>query len=310
MSEEFAELYRKYRPQTIDEVIGNDDLKADLEPLISGKRPIPHAIMLIGPSGCGKTTLARILARVLGCEESITELDTGQDNGIAVMREIAAQAKSKGFVGSGRKMFILDEFHRATTDAQNAMLKSLEDCPKHAYFVICTTDPQRVIKTIQTRCTTYQVEPIPERDLVGLMQDICEKENVEVPTPVLKKIAKQSGGSGRLALVNLQRVMGRHPDDMDKDITQISEAEELTKELCQALLRRAPWKEVAKYLKSIDKTEPETVRRMVLGYMNAVLLSGKDAAQAALVIESFKEPLYNTGKAGLTLAAYYAVNAE
>lgn len=303
-------LYRKYRPQTLDDLMVNDDLKADLEPLISGKRPIPHAMLFIGPSGCGKTTCARILAKALQCEDSVVELDAGQDNGIAVMREIAQQAKSKGFVGSGRKMFILDEFHRATVDAQNAILKILEDTPKHAYFVICTTDPQRLIKTILTRCVTYQVESIPERSLVGLMQEICEKEGVEVPKEVLKKIAKQADGSGRMALVNLERVMGRHPDDMDKDIVAVQQSEEDTKSLCQCLLRRAPWKECAQLLKKLDKTEPETVRRMVLGYMNAVLLSGKDAPQAAIVIEYFKEPVYNSGKAGLTLAAYYALNAE
>ena len=133
---------------------------------------------------------------------------------------------------------------------------------------------------------------------------------MEVPKEVLKKIAKQADGSGRMALVNLERVMGRHPDDMDKDIVAVQQSEEDTKSLCQCLLRRAPWKECAQLLKKLDKTEPETVRRMVLGYMNAVLLSGKDAPQAAIVIEYFKEPVYNSGKAGLTLAAYYALNAE
>lgn len=306
----FNSLYNKYRPRNIEQLYGNQELKADLEPIFAGKKEVPHAILLSGPSGCGKTTIARIFAAFLKCESSLVELDAGADRGIETIRKIRESAKAKGFVSGGRKMFILDEVHNTTKQAQEAMLKALEDCPNHVYYVLCTTNPESLLKTILTRCTNYQVEKLSVKYLSLMMEDILEKENVQVPDTAIKSIAKMADGSSRAALVNLERIMGRHPDDMESMIHSVQTQETQVKELCQALLMRSDWKRIATLIKGLGEFEPESIRRQLLGYMANVLLSGKDSAQAAIVIDCFKEAMYNSGKAGFIQAAYYSINAE
>lgn len=300
-------LYQDYRPTSLKHFHGNEDLKRDLRPFIKGNRKPPKAILFTGPSGCGKTTLARILAKSMGCaEQDIQELDTADFRGIDSIREIRRQMGLASLSGSDR-VWILDECHKLTNDAQNALLKALENPPAHVYFILCTTDPQLLLKTILTRCTQFVVEALTTSDLVDVMKRACDGEKVDVPDAVLKKIAKTASGSPRAALSTLERVIARDPDEYEEELASFANFETQIKDLCQTLMAgKVKWKEVADMIKGL-KDEPETIRRAILGYMNAVLLSGKDAPRAAYIMDCFKEPFFNTGPAGLTLSCYAAM---
>lgn len=297
-------LYEKYRPTSLKDFVGNASIKKDLLPFIRGTRPLPTAILLTGGSGMGKTTLARILSK--GCNiQDLVELDVADFRGIDTIRDIRKQMHLSPLLGD-RRGWILDEVHRCTSDAQAALLKALESPPAGVHFFLCTTDPQQLLKTVLTRCTQFEVQPLEDEELVRLLGRVCNAENVDVPEKILTQIAGQANGSSRAALSMLERVIGRPDADYEGQIDSFQEQETQVRQLCQALLKKRKWAEVANILKGI-KQEPESVRYAVLGYMNAVLLSGKDVPQAAVVIESFKEPYFHTKAAGLTLSCYSSV---
>lgn len=213
-------------------------------------------------------------------------------------------AKHHSYFANGR---LVHNCHKLTNDAQNALLKALENPPAHVYFILCTTDPQLLLKTVLTRCTQFVVESLSVSDLVDVLDAVCEGEQADVSTDTLKAIARSAGGSPRAAISALERVLARDPAEYDQAVEAFSAMETQVKDLCQTLMAgRAKWKEVATMIKGI-REEPESVRRAVLGYMSAVLLSGQDNPRAAHVIECFKEPYFNNGTAGLVLSCYYGL---
>ena len=152
-----TELYKRFRPKSLDAVVGNGGTVAALQKFLK-KGNLPHTILFKGPSGCGKTTLARILAKELGCGVlDLREYNSADFRGIDTIRDISRIMTNAPAAGNCR-VFILDEAHQLSKDAQNAALKILEDTPKHVYFFICTTDPQKLIATIRSRCTEMPVD--------------------------------------------------------------------------------------------------------------------------------------------------------
>lgn len=297
-------LYEKYRPTSLNDFLGNSSVKKDLLPFIRGTRPLPTALLFTGGSGMGKTTLARIVSK--GCDiQDLVELDVADFRGIDTIRDIRKQMHLSPLYGDKRG-WILDEVHRCTSDAQAALLKALESPPTGVHFFLCTTDPQQLLKTVLTRCTQFEVQPLEEGELVQLLDRVCSAENVDVPKKLLTQIAGQANGSSRAALSMLERVIGRIDAEYEGQIDSFQEQEMQVRQLCRALLQKRTWPEVSEILKGI-KQEPESVRYAVLGYMNTVILSGKDVQRAAIVIDSFKEPYFYTKKAGLALSCYSSV---
>lgn len=296
-------LYRKYRPKDFDDVLGNEAEVESFSKTIEKKEP-PHSFLLIGPSGCGKTTLARIAADKLGADSlSISELNTADNRGIDTARQIIEQMQYAP-MGGGVRVFIIDEVHQTSKDWQNAMLKPLEDTPEHIYFFLCTTDPKKLIKAIQTRCTKVEVKAQEPDTLYRLLRRVSKKEELEISKEILQEISENSDGSPRQALVLLEQVSGMEDEkDMRRVIEMGPDEKAETIELCRVLLNAKKFNEVSPILRELTEPEPEQIRYAVLGYMNSVLVKSGNH-RAAVVIECFQDPFYNSGKAGLSLACY------
>lgn len=299
-----TELYRKHRPKAFKTVLGQDDSVSILHKMVQDKR-VPHTMLFSGPSGCGKTTLARILASKLECGEAdLQEINAADTRGIETVREIRARMQLAPISGKVR-VWLIDEAHKLSNDAQNAFLKILEDTPRHVYFMLATTDPAKLLKTIQTRCTEIRVREMSVKAMQELLETVAEKEGITLTDEVKDKIVECAQGSARLALVLLNKIVGI--DDPERAVEVImkgtSNVESIA--LARALLNpRTTWPELAALIKAIDD-EPESVRWVVQGYMSSVLLGGgKMAPRAFEVLEEFRDNFFDTKKAGLVRACY------
>lgn len=293
------------RPQTLDKVIGNKQTISMLKNMF--ERPqaeLKHTFMFSGPKGCGKTTLARICAKMAGCS-TVNEYDIANLRGIDTAREIVDKLPFKAILG-GSKAYILDEVHKGTNDFFNAMLKPLEEPPNHVFFFLCTTDPQKVLPTVKSRCAQYEVSTLSLKQTILLLKRASKKSKQTINEKALKLIAKNSEGTPREALIMLDQIIGMNEADQLKLAKKAKTQEAQVIELCRALLKSESWGNVSDILKVL-KEDPESVRRAVLGYMNSVMLS-KGSQQAANVIDCFAEPFYNIGAPGLTLACWESLH--
>jgi DNA polymerase III subunit gamma/tau len=311
-------LYQKYRPKTLKDVHGNRLLLESLESMLDAPEKMSHAIMFTGPSGCGKTTLAYIIKDTLKCgEHDFTEADAaGFEGGVEYVRELRRKMTLRPISGPVR-VYLLDECHLLGTGgdspkniAQNALLKALEQTPKHVYFILCTTDPQRVLKTIRTRCIQFSVTPLSSRLMTKLLNNILDSENKSgaVSEDVMELICKESLGSPRSAINALQKVMDLAPRLQAQAVEKAMSDENETIELCRALIAGKNWAILKMILKGLQEQEPESVRRAVLGYCNSILL-GEDSARAVVIIREFQYPTYDSGWPSLTAACYMVMEA-
>jgi len=294
-------LHLDYRPNSLKEIIGNEETILKLEAQLANPDG-PHVFLFSGPRGCGKTTIARIAAGIVDCDErSLQEIDVGTNRGIDNAKELKNGIIYSPMFGKV-KAYILDEVHQGTPAYFNALLKTLEDTPKHIYFFLCTTDPQKLLTTVKSRCSPYQVNVLTQKEIVKLLEWVIEEEQADFKPEELKRISEVCEGIPREALIILDQVIDLDPADRLKAIESTKERERDLKELCQALLGGKKWKVVAAILKGL-KAEPESIRHGVLGYMNSVLLNGNESA--ALIMEEFRTPCYT--RAELTLSAYMSL---
>jgi DNA polymerase III subunit gamma/tau len=298
-------LYLKYRPTEFEEFVANEELKESIEGFISREpEDIPRAWLFEGPSGCGKTTLARLVADKLGIEPAnLAEYDVADMRGIDFIRDLRRKMNLSA-MGGGYRGYILDECHQLTKDAQNALLKATEDTPKHVFFFMCTTDPNKIIKTLINRPTRFTVSALNPKEMSRLIKDICEQEDKDPPSKdIIKLIHLESMGSPRAALVMLDKIIDMDEDKHQALIEKAAEEEEEAIALCRALIARKPWKKVSKILEGIRTQDAEGVRRMIMAYAANVLISKGDA-NSFLILSIFKEPFYNSGFPGLVEACY------
>ena len=306
-------LHLSYRPKNFKEVIGNKGVISSLKSLLDREDDIPHAFIFQGPSGCGKTTLARIVADKLGCPEKINgevngdflEVNASNNRGIDTARAIMQTMHYHPAIAKSR-VWLLDEIHSATKDFQNSILKALEDSPKHAYFLLCTTEPEKLLKTIRNRCTTFEVESLQEEEINQLLDWVLNEEQFDIPKDVKNEIIEIVDGCPRQALVILDQIIDLKEEKMLAAVKDTRVDEKEIRDLCQAMLKNASWKKISGILKGLKSSEPEKIRRAVLGYMSAVLLNGGNA-QSALIIDCFKEPVFYTGFPGIVLAAFNTI---
>ena len=222
-------LYRKYRPATFAEVVGQEHVTAPLSTALDEGR-INHAYLFSGPRGCGKTSSARILARSLNCEQGptstpcgicgscrslgpggagnldVTELDAASHNGVENAREL----RDRAFFApaeSRYRIFIIDEAHMVTPAAFNALLKIVEEPPEHLIFVFATTEPDKVLPTIRSRTHHYPFRLLAPNTMRGLLEKICAQENVPIEDAVYPLVVRAGGGSPRDSLSAMDQLL-------------------------------------------------------------------------------------------------------
>jgi len=286
---------------------GNEEIISILTKMVEDLETCPHAILFVGPKGTGKTTLARIIADRLGCKGSdLREIDIADYRGIDSIREIRKNALFMPMEGDCR-VWILDEFHRATGDSMSALLKILEDCPKHVYFILCTTEPQKLLATLKDRCSTFQTKPISDSDMFSLLRKVSRAEGQRLEKVVIEQIVQDSMGHPRNALQVLEQVLCVAPEKQLAMASRSAEQQSQMIELCRALINKKRWKEIVVILSGLkEDNDAESIRRAVLGYCQAVLLKGENT-QAGVVMECFIPNTYDVGFPGIVFSAYSSI---
>ncbi len=212
-------LYRKYRPQTFAEITGQEHVVQTITNALSSGM-VSHAYLFAGPRGSGKTTIARLLAKAVNCRNrkdnqfepcnkcsscseimegrslDLIEIDAASNRGIDEIRELRDGIKFSP-VKEKYKVFIIDESHQLTKEAVNALLKTLEEPPSHAIFVLATTEIHKMIPTIISRCQRFDFRKLTLPEIVRRLEFVCHKEKVKIEKPALELIALNSGGAIR-----------------------------------------------------------------------------------------------------------------
>lgn len=223
---EYQALYRKYRPKTFSDVYGQDIIVKTLQNSIKNNK-LTHAYLFIGPRGTGKTSIAKIFAKTINCENlsdgiscekcstclsnnsnenvDVIEMDAASNNGVNEIREIKNHVTLLPTY-SKYKVYIIDEVHMLTKEAFNALLKTLEEPPKHVIFILATTEPHKIPLTIVSRCQSFEFKPIPKNIIVERLKYISDCENIDVDSDSLELIALDSNGGMRDAIGMLDQL--------------------------------------------------------------------------------------------------------
>jgi DNA polymerase III gamma/tau subunit len=262
---------------------------------------MPRTLLFTGNSGTGKTTFARIIALFLGA--NIQEINCADVRGMDDFREIVKIMKVRP-LRSKYRVIVLDEVHQLPNATQDLLLKPLEDGTTSTIVILCTTNPEKLKKTIRTRCVTFACENLCNDDMTGLLRRVCKAEDIKIKKSVVEAIIEASEGSGRMALTILESIVGLPSELMLKKVrTYAGEHQAEVIELCRLIMKRATWKSIVAALKTIDG-EPESVRRAILGYACACMHSNPKGAYP--IANAFRDNIFDSGKQGLLIAAYEA----
>lgn len=233
----FLSLYRKYRPETFNDLVGQEYVVQTLRNALKNQR-IAHAYLFAGPRGTGKTSTAKVFAKALNCEDDssyepcgvcenckkissgqsmdVIEIDAASNRGIDEIRELREKVKFYPSEGT-YKVYIIDEVHMLTKGAFNALLKTLEEPPENVIFILATTEPHKVISTILSRCQRFDFSLLSITNIIKRLTHICEKEEVEYEDDALNLIAHSSNGGMRDAISILDQAISFTNDDITAD---------------------------------------------------------------------------------------------
>lgn len=296
-------LYRKYRPTTFKDVVGQEHIERTLKNAIEQGK-VSHAYLFCGPRGTGKTTMARILAKALLCEQGPTvepdgtcpeceaiaqgthpdvyELDAASRTGVDNVREEIIARVNYAPTRGAWKVYIIDEVHMLTNAAFNALLKTLEEPPEHILFILCTTDPQKVPDTIQSRCQRFDFHRISNEAIVSRLGAICVEEGVDFEGEALDLIAYRADGGMRNALTSLEQLIafgGGH----------------VTLEGAQNLLGSLDETDLSEIVLAIGKRDAAACFNWVARYVE----TGADLAQFVSDLSEYVHNMYLLSMAGI-----------
>jgi len=300
------DLHVAYRPEFFNEVIGQDHIIDSLKH-IQEKNAWPHAYLLVGPSGCGKTTVGRIIAKELNCEpSSLVEIDAASHSSVDGVRQLSASLQYTGFGETPTRVIIIDECHSLSKQAWQALLKPIEEPPAHIYFILCTTEVDKVPETIKTRCSQYNFRSVPFDLLAELIDWVAEEENISITEKMSTLIAQEADGSPRKALTLLSKARGVKDIESLKDILESASENKSIIELCRLLLKTPNWKRAIRLINDMEELPPETIRLTILSYMSKVLLNTPDERKALKVLpilDAFSQPFNASEKKAPLLLA-------
>ncbi|MEL7563991.1 MAG: DNA polymerase III subunit gamma/tau [Dehalobacterium sp.] len=278
----YVALYRQWRPQKFDDVVGQDHISRTLKNAIKTNR-IVHAYLFTGPRGTGKTSSAKIMAKAVNClspEEGeacnhctlctrinsgdfmdIIEIDAASNRGIDEIRDLREKVKYAPVEGR-YKIYIIDEVHMLTTEAFNALLKTLEEPPKHVIFILATTEPHKVPVTVLSRCQRFDFKRIGTRFVVERLKEICTSEGLRATEPALQILAKKAEGSMRDALSLLDQCLSFSDD-------------EITEETIASVLGTVD----GEFIKNIVQSLAEKNYGIMISMIDNLIQEGKDIRQ-------------------------------
>lgn len=294
---QYIPLYRKYRPQNLGEVVGQEHIKKALTNAISLNK-ISHAYLFTGPRGTGKTSVARILAKSLNCVQGPTltpcevcascidiknstpmdviEIDAASNRKVEDARNILE--KIQYVPANGKyKIYIIDEVHMLTKEAFNTLLKTLEEPPENVIFILATTEPQKVLETITSRCQRFDFRRITTTDIVNHLKEIAEAEKIKIEEDALFTIAKNAGGGMRDSLALLDQVSvldstkAITTDDINKILGRLSF--DMLNSLSETIIQSQPQNAIEQLTKIYNSgNEPAQILINLMGYFKNLLI--------------------------------------
>ena len=232
----YLALYRKYRSKNFDELVGQEAIKQTLENSLKIQK-ISHAYLFSGPRGTGKTSVARLFAKALNCEKGngeicnecsncrainegshpdVIEIDAASNSGVDEVRELIEKVKYAPIQGK-YKVYIIDEVHMMTNSAFNALLKTLEEPPSYVVFILCTTEPYKLLPTILSRCQRYEFKKITDAELKKLITHVLKEEGVSATNDAINLIVELANGGARDSLSLLDQVISYAGSNIEEE---------------------------------------------------------------------------------------------
>lgn len=282
-------LHTDHRPTDLDQIIGNQDTVMTLKAHLAKDRP-NRSLLFIGPSGCGKTTLATCVANELGAIDkngwNFKVLNASDFRGIDTVRDVRAASQNRPLGQARARVWLWDECHKISSDGQEAMLKLLEDPPRDCWFLLATTNPEKLKATLKRRCTEFQVKPVSDRELSILLYRTLKAEGKKVPKEILQQIIQDSLGSPGVALNILDKVIDLPEKQMASCAKQWAENRNQAVTLCRLIndARKSgnySWKEITELIQTID-TDPDSTGYVMSEYFAKVALGGDEGAMAVV----------------------------
>lgn len=309
-----------YRPSGLGSMIGNEDAVA----LVRAKfvdGPIedrPHTVLITGPGGCGKTTMMRIIGRIVEAllpgeteenSRNYKELDNTADSGKEYVKGIKQGMKYKPTGKAKARVYGMDEVHGLSAAAKEALLKPTEKPPSHVYFVLATSEPEKLKVTIHRRALLIEMKPFEDEDTATLLKMVSKKKKVKIPSSVVDAIHSSSQGSPGMALKILERIIHLSPKKMKLHVKEEARKANSAYALADGLIKKLPWKKIIPILTDLKSSSPEGIRKYICTFCVNKLLK-KDEPLAYSIMDAFRDPFFNDPYNQLVLAAYECLYAD